>query len=849
MESFDYLEEIRRSNHYDIALLTTFNFEIDFFEHFILNALNNNGVRKVSVFADGKQFAEALKSVTDSSLGRRYTVNPITISGAFHPKLLLLLHPQGAKLFVSSCNLTTSGFCMNNEIVNVFPYDAEHPENLKLITHAIGFFEKLAAMSEKAFSRECEKELFEEIRRLPYYGKSNANNDLYLLDNFENSILQQVSEIIPPVESVDIAVPYYDNNLSAIDEIQKLYPAAKIRLYLQNGKSQFPPSRAKDERFTVFQFLKLSLESEKGNDRFYHGKVFRFQTEQASYILYGSANCTGAALCRSFSNGGNIECDILEIGERGEFDPFFSGFVEDNSTFSCEGMQVESLKSTNFSFRYGVFEQSLVLLTFGVKKRPAALRIIIEGVDYPYSWADDEVRVTILADQYTITADVFDAVFVTDDDKESVRCWVLFKDVLSLFRAADAGEGVLSFHIDSSGDQYIQERLALLQALALSPEDIERIREAQRLVEQPEAELDTEEGEDGCGIVDYVPPPAEVLTLYKTYSKVFNIERSYSLSFHEWILRADERTGIGNNVPAKDTQDTQNTEKYQIRDEDLAFGRFVKSCCKKMLHEKFIELVEPSDYLNRTQIFFEILDKFTVYLEKVDDKEQQKVMFSTKYVADIKSKMLLILLSKIPDDSRNDDMITLVFVTIVMNHLLPAEDGAVSREVKECNRKLLSAIRSDDAFRETGYMRYVMRVVSMLEEKGVQVSPYPEIQYIDGLFGYKPMKAIKNSLRSDYGQDAVITMQDGTIHVEAKVKALKDYMMMREGALRDINNYVKNLGGINKLIVDIVPVMPSRGPDTALKINYTVATLPANSVIRTIARRSGKKESKSIRVI
>ena len=847
MESFDYLEEIRRSNHYDIALLTTFNFEIDFFEHFILNALNNNGVRKVSVFADGKQFAEALKSVTDSSLGRRYTVNPITISGAFHPKLLLLLHPQGAKLFVSSCNLTTSGFCMNNEIVNVFPYDAEHPENLKLITHAIGFFEKLAAMSEKAFSRECEKELFEEIRRLPYYGKSNANNDLYLLDNFENSILQQVSEIIPPVESVDIAVPYYDNNLSAIDEIQKLYPAAKIRLYLQNGKSQFPPSRAKDERFTVFQFLKLSLESEKGNDRFYHGKVFRFQTEQASYILYGSANCTGAALCRSFSNGGNIECDILEIGEHGEFDSFFSGFVEDNSTFTCEGMQVESIKSTNFSFHYGVFEQSSVLLTFGFKKRPDNLRIVIEGVDYPYSWTDDEVRVTIPADQYTITTDIFDAIFVTDDYEEKLRCWILFKDVLTLFRVADAGEGVLSFHIDSSGDQYIQERLALLQALALSPEDIERIREAQRLVEQPEAELDAEQADDDSGIVDYVPPPAEVLALYKTYTKVLNIERSYSLAFHEWILQADERTGISNKEGF--AKDTQITEKYRIRDEDLAFARFVKSCCKKMLNEKFAELVEPSDYLNRIQLFFEIFDKYTVYMKKEEDEEDPKAMFSTKYVVEIKSKMLLVLLGKISDDSQNDDIITLVFLTMVLNHLLPAEDDAVSRKVKEYNRKLLSALRSDDVFRETGYMRYIVRVASMLEEKGVQFSPYPEIQYIDGLFGYKPMKAIKNSLRSDYGQDAVITMQDGTIHVEAKVKALKDYMMMREGSLRDINNYVKNLGGINKLIVDIVPVMPSRGPDTALKINYTAATLPANSVIRTIARRSGKKESKSIRVI
>ena len=39
--------------------------------------------------------------------------------------------------------------------------------------------------------------------------------------------------------------------------------------------------------------------------------------------MYGSANCTMSALLKTYKNGGNVECDLMDIGEPGEFDEFF----------------------------------------------------------------------------------------------------------------------------------------------------------------------------------------------------------------------------------------------------------------------------------------------------------------------------------------------------------------------------------------------------------------------------------------------------------------------------------------------------------------------------------------------
>ncbi len=60
---YSILEELKKSTGYDIALMTTFNFEIDFFERTVLNTLFANDIRKVSVFVDSKELSKAYRQI------------------------------------------------------------------------------------------------------------------------------------------------------------------------------------------------------------------------------------------------------------------------------------------------------------------------------------------------------------------------------------------------------------------------------------------------------------------------------------------------------------------------------------------------------------------------------------------------------------------------------------------------------------------------------------------------------------------------------------------------------------------------------------------------------------------
>ena len=134
------LEILDHSKGYDMALFSTFNFEIEFFERAILSRLIKNNIRQISVFVDAKELAKALSAVESCTLGQHYAVNPVIMHGSYHPKVILLLGDRKARLFVSSANLKTSGYLINNEIFNYIDYDPEHPEYRDVIVAAIQFF-------------------------------------------------------------------------------------------------------------------------------------------------------------------------------------------------------------------------------------------------------------------------------------------------------------------------------------------------------------------------------------------------------------------------------------------------------------------------------------------------------------------------------------------------------------------------------------------------------------------------------------------------------------------------------------------------------------------------------------
>ena len=107
-DSYSLLDILQKSVGYDIALLTTYNFDIRLFERAILNSLYSNNVRKVSIYIDSEELTKSLQSVRTCQIGRKYMINPIRINSTFHPKVVLLLGEKKARLIpghaaVASC--------------------------------------------------------------------------------------------------------------------------------------------------------------------------------------------------------------------------------------------------------------------------------------------------------------------------------------------------------------------------------------------------------------------------------------------------------------------------------------------------------------------------------------------------------------------------------------------------------------------------------------------------------------------------------------------------------------------------------------------------------------------------
>ncbi len=841
MESFDYLKGIRESNHYELALLTTYNFEVGFFESFILNSLFSIGVKKVSVFADGRRLAEALENVRESFIGKRYVVNPIRLDAAFHPKLILLLGQNAAKLYVSSANLTTSGICINNEIVNEFVFDANHPENLKVISQAISFFEKLDTLS---YGQD--RGLFDEIRNLPYYGMNNVNQSLYLLDSIDEPLLDQIQRIIQTANEIDIAVPYCDNGVSVIEELINRFPNADIRVWLQNGKSRFPMWKSEDRRFAIMPYRTISSVYDGKtceNERFYHGKVFRFKNAEKSFVVYGSANCTNSAFALSHKNGGNIECDILEAGEPEEFDSFFSGFIKDDTELSCDELSDNTPEYSRIHFMYGEIRDSKAVLSFGCSQLPKHLSVCIEDTKLPLYVEAGRIEVMVEETLLARLPEVFSVVFFSEEGLEEVRCWILYKDYLELFRLQEDSEGVFAFDFNSSDDmKYRQDRYALLSAYSLSVKDILREHEVEKHFQRVLADPDPDNNDDDDGIIDYTPPSIDIIRQHKIIGRIRQIESIFRDSFISWVAEASRI-----NQPGKSTHSSPTMVEtvHLSPDQDRSFIRFVEAQFKKLMNADYQAKVDPERFYSAMLVFFDIFDKYTVFYKK----EHEETLMSPLFTGEAKMLLLSSIKKMRVSKEISDNLTVLTFLAIVINHMLNTKDR--DRRIDTINQKLLASVPQDEDFRKQGYMERVITVVDMLAIRSVNLDPMTEIKYIDSLFGYKPLEKIRESIRADYGESCKVIFDNNLVSVEAEVESISGYLTIREGSLRDINNFVKSQGRFDSLFVDIIVRGSSKGPNPAIRVTYSVSNLPSSIVRQKIFRKNGKTEEtlKDLRTI
>ena len=840
MHTLKALEEIGNCRNYDLALMTTFNLDVDFFERYIVGTLYSNDIKKIALFVDAREFNKEISNTWKKSLlmGSRYSVNPVRITGAFHPKVLLLLSQDRAKVIIGSANFTQSGYSTNNEIFDVFEYDSDHTEFLPIIIATAEFFKKVY---KKSYA--LDKQIMDELDSI-FYLKQRipANKDIFLLHSLDRPIAEQLIEIIDKPSAVDIAVPFYDNNLDAVSGIIDVYPDASINTYVQNHKSRFNVSKAvKTESIAVKAFTGFKTPD---SNSFYHGKVLRFVADDCSWILYGSANCTGAALYGTPINGGNIECCILERGEKGEFDYFFDNMcLQDTEDICCDLLTFTS-DDTNekYYFLYGRVIESSAELHIGVIGTFNSPTISLCGneLSSSYDLETKTITVNVAITDISSDSDIFTITLSDSTGVYEVKCWLYNESVLKLNRTSE-GKIVFEYKYDPEavGDDQLEDIMNMMKIIAIYRDDKVRNSEVIKTVEQ--AKDATEDYEDAPeGIVDYViPPRMPTADELKQYDNIIAAREGGRCRIASYYPRSS-----GTTHSKQHEITTSKGKRRQPSQTELRIKDFIKSAVKELLKDSSLEITNAEDFLIHTINILWTMNKYT------DDVVQG--MYSLKQNVEIRL-MLLAGLLKIKDGFTDDIVITL-FRLVIETHYLnkrlnkskglanysekPIYDLFMGIEDRFHVREDVDSIITAEFTEDIGdnLEGIIFSGEGAGKVGGIRPSSGQMKHYIyRDVYGYMTKKEVYEQIHNRFGENCIIDTENGSFKVSLYDK-LKDYFRaegIRE-LMADVDNYCKHYHvPVKEIVFEINGVSIPATSDPAIRICFSKA-VDAGGITSTV---------------
>ena len=796
------------SGKYKIALFTTYNFDLEYFDNNIFYKLFVNGIKDVSVFVDSNQLQESLKN-KKTNLGIRYSVIPFKMTKSFHPKVILLLDETKAKLLVGSMNLTEKGYSHNQEIYNVFEYDKENQENLNIILEAFKFFERL-----NEYSEEHDNDLINKLSNIPYLNRNSTKKEIKLIHNLERPIYEQVMDYIEDnIKQIDIAVPFYDTILnydykkSALSKIQECHPKAEIKMYIQNEKSTFPQKLYELFKNNIFVFKRVIC-NECGN--FYHGKVFRFVTEDASYILYGSANCTNVALMCSYNEGGNVECDILEKGTIHEYDDLFLQFEEDNSEFTSYPER-EDLEKKEINFILDYLEHNDKVKVFiNYKKRIKDIKVTINHKqDYSCSWeyVDDKLVIDIPKETLKEIGNIF-TVVIESPEENIINCFFNDYEAISNYRNADNSDKNIAKKILSKNDIFINDVLDLMYQMPNNAADIKRIKDNNKLYQEQKIETEESETDEEYIIneeilLEYQKRYEEDKTIKNAFLKVGN---SYYLTLRDIIRFEDNQKSLKKtNIPVIKEVVTPivNTD---VSDEELEIfnrrkgKRIIKKIVNGILTDNYLEEIDYYNYKAYIGSIYLFFDKYTDYRTdneiQLSDDQKKDYLFEYKNVSSSKYELANALLNLLLKENKENieeekEDILILCIQAILQQSYSIEEYAI-----EDKKFIISAPKMIKQLDELYYIRdtfveYVRKTLKIINYHKQIMNDEYAISKIEKLFDYKSINKIKEIIK--YKEDYELIENNNSIILKVKTNETISFVNVKLELLRnELNKYFKN---------------------------------------------------------
>lgn len=312
---------------YRSCIITCFSFDFIFFEQRVLPKLRQAGIININIYVDAYQFDKQISHFTGSDLLESkagYSITPVKMTGAFHPKILMAFGKTKGFLAVGSGNLTSSGLSSNEEIWGSFHItetDKSTEPIFKEVAEYLKRFEEFVTGTNAlklgwiADNSDWYKKLLEET----LHAKNIIDKDqtVEILSTYQNgSIYKSLIEIVPKnPKSIKILSPYYNTNGSFLKTIIQDFQPENIHCIVDPLFGSIPYKFDKSTKIGFSNWNEIE-KAEKYRKNRLHAKAIQFEYENETYFLFGSANATSEAFGISSNTSINAEMSILAKGNK-----------------------------------------------------------------------------------------------------------------------------------------------------------------------------------------------------------------------------------------------------------------------------------------------------------------------------------------------------------------------------------------------------------------------------------------------------------------------------------------------------------------------------------------------------
>lgn len=308
----DLLDQIAKAKDLTHVFVLTYGADLMFIQAKLLPTLRKCGHPKLTIFADADRVQESYANLRDwlSGIGRRYRLIPVAMPGgfSFHAKAVLLVSEAKATLFVGSGNVGFAGWKENAEIWSRFDSDQDGGAALFWFHKFLGKIIEFTLLNEM-LQEELAKAFEEKTRS--WADETDGQNPLLGRFGTEPHLLYQMIELLGgiSVKRLTICSPFFDQTGQMVKRLSDAIGNPPVRLLVQSGRSTLTREAAASlpDNINIQSVEPVKSEDHQAS-RFLHAKFYAFECERDVFLMFGSGNCSHAALGMT---GGKGNCELM----------------------------------------------------------------------------------------------------------------------------------------------------------------------------------------------------------------------------------------------------------------------------------------------------------------------------------------------------------------------------------------------------------------------------------------------------------------------------------------------------------------------------------------------------------